>query len=58
MVAACSFGERMFFVYDREAVQKESDPPEDAILYFYPTSVSVDILRMILYRFAREYITV
>ena len=34
-----SFEGLIFFVYDREAVKKEADPPENAIVYFYPPSV-------------------
>lgn len=34
-----SFEGLIFFVYDREAVTKEEDPPENAIVYFYPPSV-------------------
>lgn len=36
---SCSFEGLIFFVYDREAVKKEADPPENAIVYFYPPSV-------------------
>jgi len=34
----------IFFVYDREAVKKEEDPPENAIVYFYPPSVNHKLL--------------
>lgn len=39
---ARSFEGIIFFVYDREAVTKESDPPENAIVYFYPPSASIE----------------
>jgi len=35
------FDGKLFFLYDREAVTSEEDPPENAIIYFYPTSVSL-----------------
>ncbi|XP_074637209.1 uncharacterized protein LOC141895328 isoform X1 [Acropora palmata] len=41
-IRATSFEGLIFFVYDREAVKKESDPPENAIVYFYPPSVSIE----------------
>ncbi|XP_020613923.1 Hermansky-Pudlak syndrome 4 protein homolog [Orbicella faveolata] len=37
-----SFEGLIFFVYDREAVKKEADPPENAIIYFYPPSASME----------------
>lgn len=40
-----SFEGLIFFVYDREAVKKEADPPENAIIYFYPPSVNDEFLR-------------
>ncbi|CAH3029948.1 unnamed protein product [Porites evermanni] len=39
---ATSFQGLIFFVYDREAVKKEADPPENAIVYFYPPSASIE----------------
>lgn len=39
---ATSFEGLIFFVYDREAVKKEADPPENAIVYFYPPSASTE----------------
>ncbi|KAJ7387366.1 melanosome assembly [Desmophyllum pertusum] len=41
-VRAASFEGLIFFVYDREAVKKEADPPENAIVYFYPPSASIE----------------
>lgn len=41
-----SFEGLIFFVYDREAVKKEADPPENAIIYFYPPSVNDEFLRI------------
>lgn len=41
-VRATSFEGLVFFVYDRDAVKKEADPPENAIVYFYPPSASIE----------------
>ncbi|XP_032242268.2 uncharacterized protein LOC5516524 [Nematostella vectensis] len=37
-----SFEGRMFFVYDCEACKKEEDPPESAIIYFYPHGATIE----------------
>lgn len=35
-----SFGTSVFFMYDKNVVKEEADDPKDAILYFYPSTVS------------------
>ncbi|XP_072044669.1 uncharacterized protein [Amphiura filiformis] len=34
--------DRTFFIYDHSVVQQEEDDPKDAIIYFYPHSLSID----------------
>ena len=39
--------DQVFFVYDHSVLKKEEDDPKDAIVYFYPQSVSIIPLSII-----------